>query len=173
MPAMPFAWGAGRRLRARGLALAAAALSLAILPAPARAQVVQISNLTDISFGAIGVPSADLSLSQTVCAYATGLPPRYAIKASGSGVGGAFTLTTGAATLAYEVQWNAAAGQTSGTGLSAGVNLTGQASGGVTPTCTLGLTPSGSLTVILRAADMSSATAGSYSGTLTLLLSPN
>lgn len=164
-PAWPRLWT--RRCRSSLLLL------LACIPSPSLAQTVQISNLTDIDFGAITNLNTDLSQSQTVCAYASGLPPRYSIIARGSGAGNAFTLSNGTSTMAYEVQWNAAAGQTSGTGLSANAALTGQASGALLPTCTLGLTPSGTLTVILRAAELSAARAGSYTGVLTLLLSPN
>lgn len=146
---------------------------LAWFPTPSLAQSVQISNLSDIAFGAITNLGADLSQSQTLCAYASGLPARYTIIARGSGAGNAFTLSNGASTLAYEVQWNASAGQTSGTALTAGAPLSGQLSGALLPTCTLGLTPSGSLTVILRAAALSAARSGSYTGALTLLISPN
>lgn len=161
------------RRRAMGQLAPVAAAALALLPAPSSAQSVQISNLTDIAFGAISSLDADLSQSQTVCAYASGLPARYSIIARGSGAGNAFTLQNGAATLPYEVQWNASAGQTSGTALSAGAPLSGQISGALLPTCTLGLTPSGSLTVILRAAQLSAARSGSYTGTLSLTISPN
>lgn len=182
MPVMPFSAGALRgpgtggspRWPERGRRLLPALLAaLTFLPFPAFAQSVQISNLSDIAFGAITNLGSDLSQSQTVCAYASGLPPRYAIVAKGSGTGNAFTLSNGVSTLHYEVQWNASAGQTSGTALSAGAALSGQSSNAVLPTCTLGLTPSGSLTVILRAAELSAARAGSYTGALTLLISPN
>lgn len=163
-------WRVPRAFRLVGWASAAL---LALAPGMSRAQVVQISQLTDVGFGAITNLSADISQSQTVCAYSGAIPARYAITATGSGAGGAFTLSNGAAALAYEVQWNPSASQTSGTNLTAGSALTGQTSSGLTPTCTLGLTPSGSLTIILRAAALSSSHSGSFTGTLSLLLSPN
>jgi hypothetical protein len=142
------------------------------VPNAAQAQV-QISNLSDVGFGAIANLQADMSQSQTVCAFSNLLSARYSITATGSGAGGAFTITNGAATLPYDVQWNAAANQTSGTALSAGAALTGQISGALTLGCTLGLTPSGSLTIILRAAALSNAAAGDFSGTLSLMIAPN
>jgi hypothetical protein len=154
--------------------LSSAALMLACaMPQPAFAQLAQLSDLSDISFGTIASVTSDLSQSQTVCAYSNALFSNYSVRATGSGAGGAFTLAAGGATLAYEVQWNSAAAQSSGTQLSAGVAQSGFISQGVLPGCTLGLTRSGSLTVILRAAALSVARAGSYSGTLTLMISPN
>jgi len=157
-------------LRLLGLSAAAC---LALSPVASQAQAVQISQLTDVGFGALTNLSADITQSQTVCAYSGALSGRYSVTASGSGAGGAFTLSNGAQTLAYEVQWNASANQTSGTNLTAGSALAGQPSSAVLPTCTLGLTPSGSLTIILRAAALSSSYAGNFTGTLSLLLSPN
>ncbi|BBD96762.1 hypothetical protein SAMIE_1002630 [Sphingobium amiense] len=151
-----------------------AALMLACaLPRPAFAQLAQLSDLSDVSFGTIVNVTSDVSQSQTVCAYSNALFSNYTVRATGSGAGGAFTLASGAATLAYEVQWNSAANQSGGTQLTAGVSQSGFISQGVTPGCTLGLTRSGSMTVILRAAALSAAQAGSYSGTLTLMISPN
>ncbi len=148
-------------------------IGLGALPAPALAQQVQISELTDVAFGTIANMSSDISQSQTVCAYSNALNSNYSVRLTGSGAGGALTLSNGAATMPYDVQWNSAAGQTSGTQLVAGVPQSGFVSQGVLPGCTLGLTRSGSLTVILRAASLSAAHAGSYTGTLTVLISPN
>jgi hypothetical protein len=154
--------------------LSAAALMLACaLSQPARAQLVQLSDLADMSFGTVVNVSSDVSQSQTVCAYSNALFSNYTVRATGSGAGGAFTLAAGSATLAYDVQWNSAANQSSGTQLTAGVAQSGFISQGVLPGCTLGLTRSGSLTVILRAAALSVAQAGSYTGTLTVMISPN
>lgn len=158
---------------ARRLALWAGLAALLSTAATAQ-QNVQITNLTDVGFGTIVNPEADVSQSQTVCVYSGLILSLYAIKFTGSGVGGAFTLTNGGgATLPYEVQWNAAPGQLSGTAVTSGSTLSSQLSVAVTPTCTLGVTPSGSLTVILRGTELSRAAAGTFTGTLTLMISPN
>jgi hypothetical protein len=94
------------------------------------------------------------------------------VQATGSGSGGAFTLASGSASLAYEVQWSQVSGQTSGTQLSPNVALTGQVSSATQPSCNSGPSTSASLIVILRSAQLSAAAAGSYSGTLTLLVAP-
>ncbi len=68
------------------------------------------------------------------------------------------------------MQWSATPNQSSGTALPANTTVTGFADGLVNQTCTLVNTTSASLIVVLRAAALSSATAGSYSGTLTLVI---
>ncbi|MET0364976.1 MAG: hypothetical protein ABW169_10005 [Sphingobium sp.] len=162
----------GLSLRKWGFCMAVLSLSGFAGPAQA-AGVAEISNLSDVAFGSIIDFASDLSISQTVCAYSSTLPSRYSVTGTGSGAGNAFTLTNGTGALPYEVQWNAAAGQTSGTKLTAGSALANVASSGLLPGCTLGLTLSGTLTVVLRSADLSSAQSGMYTGTLTILLSPS
>jgi hypothetical protein len=140
---------------------------------PARAQLVQLTELADMSFGTVASVTSDVSQSQTVCAYSGALSSSYSVRATGSGAGGAFMLSAGGSTLAYEVQWNSTPYQASGTHLTAGLAQSGFVSQGVLPGCTLGLTRSGSLTVILRAAALSVAQAGRYTGTLTVMIAPN
>lgn len=160
--------------RARRQVLSALAFLVApAVPNLALAQTVQINGLSDVAFATVANFDIDLSQSQTVCAYSGVALGRYSISAVGSGAGGAFTLSNGASALPYEVQWNAAAAQTSGTMLRPGAALTNQTSVATTPTCTLGLTPSGSLTILLRATALSGAQAGSFTGTLSILISPN
>ena len=137
---------------------------------PAYAANVQIFGLSDVSFGTLSSVSADVTSSQSVCAYAGLLGGRYSITASGSGSNGAFTLTNGSALLPYEVQWAGTSGQATGTALTANAALSGQTT---LLNCLLGLTTDASLIVILRGTSLSAATAGSYSGTLTLLIAPN
>lgn len=149
------------------------ALVACAAPGSVSAQLVEISSLSDLAFGNIVNFSTDVSQSQTVCAYSNALFSNYSVRASGSGAGGAFTLSNGASTLAYDVQWNSATNQSSGTPLTAGVAQSGFISQGVLPGCTIGLTRSGSMTVILRAAALSAARAGSYTGVLTVMISPN
>jgi hypothetical protein len=136
----------------------------------ASGQSVQITGLTDIGFGAITNVGADRIQSQSVCAFSGLLSNRYTIAASGSGPANAFTLANGSAQLPYEVQWSTASGQNSGTNLSPGVPLTGQT---MLLGCPILQTTNASLIVVLRAAALSSATAGAYTGTLTIILSAN
>lgn len=148
----------------------AAALALAAQTVPAAAQAVQVSGLSDVAFGTITGFGSDLVRSQSICAFSGLTGGRYTVTASGSGAGGAFTLANGTRTLPYEVQWNTAAGQSSGTGLTANVPLTGQT---MLLSCPVLQATNTSLIVILRATSLRTATAGNFSGTLTVLLSAN
>jgi hypothetical protein len=147
-----------------------AAAAMLALTAPAYAQGVQVTGLSDVAFGTIGSFGSDLVRSQSICAFSGLLGGRYSVTASGSGAGGAFTLSNGAAALPYEVQWNTTAGQSSGIGLTANVPLSGQT---MLLSCPVLQTTNTSLIVILRAAQLHVATAGNYSGTLTVILAAN
>lgn len=147
-----------------------AAAAMLALAAPADAQGVQVSGLSDVAFGTIGSFGTDLVRSQSICAFSGLLGGRYSVTASGSGAGGAFTLSNGAATLPYDVQWNTSAGQNAGTALTANVPLAGQT---MLLSCPVLQATNTSLIVILRAAHLRVATAGDYSGTLTVIIAAN
>ncbi|WP_375419783.1 hypothetical protein [uncultured Sphingomonas sp.] len=157
-------------MRGRRFARLIAGLTTIAAATQAQGQLVQISGLSDNAFGTVTSFAADLRMSQSVCAFSGVLGGRYTVGAVGSGAAGAFTLANGTARLPYEVQWSSSAGQTSGTNLTPGVPLTGQT---MLLGCPLLQANSASLTVILRAAALSTATAGNYSGTLTIILSAN
>lgn len=151
-------------------ALCAVAASAVVVSAPAAAQGLLINHLSDVGFGTIANLQTDHVQSQSVCAFSGLLGGRYSISATGSGSGGAFTLANGAKTLPYEVQWSTTAGQTSGMALTPGSTLTGQT---MLLGCPVLQTANSSLIIILRGTSLSSATAGSYNGSLTLILSAN
>lgn len=148
------------------------ALGLALLALPgghAAAQQVRLTKLSDVDFGTLS-STGEVSRAQNVCAYATSFSGLYSVRASGSGTGGALTLAGTGAPLPYEVQWAGMRNQTSGTALPANTTVGGFNDGDVLETCSLINLSSASLIVILRAAALSAATAGSYSGTLTLII---
>lgn len=133
---------------------------------------VRIQGLSDVAFGSVANLALDSRLSQSVCAFSSSTGNGYTITAMGSGAGGAFRLNSGAATMDYDVEWADAAGRTSGTPLVANTALSGLSSSVNNQNCS----PSGtsaSLIVVVRALAASAATAGSYSGTLTLIIGPN
>ena len=150
-----------------GLALASLASSGVLAADKAR-----ITGLSDVAFGMLANLSADSVQSQNVCIFSSSSTNGYNVQAIGSGSGGAFTLASGSNVLGYDVEWNSASGQSSGTLLSPNVALTGQVSSATQQTCNSGPASSASLIIVLRAAKLSSATAGSYSGTLTLVVAP-
>lgn len=140
---------------------------VAICPWPASAKV-RISGLSDVSFGPISNLEVDAVQSQSVCLYAQS--NRYNIRADGSGSGGAFALSSGASSLGYEVRWNSQAGQTNGTALSPGAILGGLTTNAQNQNCASGPSTTASLVLVLPATALSTATQGSYSGTLTLIV---
>lgn len=140
---------------------------------PAHAQQVRISRLTDVGFGTITNFTTDLIQTRSICVYSSAAGRRYSVTARGNGTGNAFTLASGSNRLAYEVQWAQTSGATSGTALISGVALTGQVTNAVNSGCTLAPTRTATLITILRATQTSAATAGSYSGVLTLIVAPN
>lgn len=155
----------------RGAALAVASC-LAVLASPAWAapgDKARISGLADVGFGTLNTTS-DQSVSENVCAYSNSSTSGYSVTATGNGTGGAFTLAAGTFTLPYEVRWAGSANQTNGTALSAGTLAPGFVSGASQQTCNGG--PSASLIVIIRATALGSARAGSYTGTLQIVIAP-
>lgn len=159
----------------RAAGCASAIAGLLCLASPAAAQTMQITSLSDLTFGTVSSVSANQTIARTVCVFSS--TGSYTIKASGSGAGEAFTLSNLAnATILmpYTVQWAPSGSQTSGTLLTAG-----QAQRFTPPPlnilCSLGslLAGTASLIVTLPATSLSAARQGTYAGTLTLLVSPN
>jgi len=132
---------------------------------------VRDSGLSDVSFGLI-VGTADQSISQSLCAYSSANGSGYSVTATGSGPSGAFSLTGGPAPLPYDVLWAGAANQSGGTTLIAGTAMPGFTSAASQQTCNNGPNSSASLTIIIRSTTLSSASAGTYAGTLQLTIAP-
>ena len=154
------------------LAMLAACALVASPAAAAPGDKGRISGLSDVDFGSLGNLSIDQRASQSVCAYSASSGSLYSITATGSGPAGSFALSSGAASLAYQVEWSDSPGRTSGAVLSPGIALAGQVSAATNQNCSPTPNPSASLIVVLPAASLGSATTGSYTGTLTLILAP-
>lgn len=161
-----------RKAVRRLLACCPALLLLCGSPVSAASNKVRITNLSDVAFGTLANLSADSVQSQSLCLYADTATGGYNVRASGSGSGGAFTLSSGSDILPFEVQWSSISGQSSGTQLTANVALSGQVSGATQQTCNTGPASSASLILVIRSSALSSAGAGSYNGSLTLLIGP-
>lgn len=175
-----------------GLVVAGAALLMSAIPASAATQGtlgatstgsiqisvsvpsrVQITGLTDVAFTGVD-PSVTATNAQSNCVWSNTATKGYTITATGSGTAGAFTLASGALTpVSYSVQWNQATGQSSGTALTAATASTTFNSTATTPTCATAPASSSSLIVSITSAQLlSMASLTSYTGTLTLLVSP-
>ncbi len=134
------------------------------------AQKVRITGLSDVDFGLITNLQAESRRSQSVCLYSSSVGGAYSVIASGSGSSGSFALANGSSSLGYDVEWSQQSGQTAGTLLSPNRALTGQVSSATHQFCNSGPPTSASFTIILRAAELSQARQGTYSGSLTLLI---
>jgi len=142
---------------------------------PARAD---ISNLSDLNLSGWIVGDGPVMLTEDVCIYSTRPSGGYTVLATGSGSGQDFSLSNGTRTIDYTVAWNAGG---VGSLTNSGVSLTSNmVSGGLTNAATdssscSGTIPGPTARLIITISDsvMSSASSGSYSGTLTLVVTPN
>lgn len=133
---------------------------------------VRISGLSDVSLTGV-TPLADVSQAQDVCVWSNTSGRKYNVQANGSGSGGAFTLSDGSNTYPYSVSWNATAGQTSGTALTANTPLTSLASAATNPDCSAGASKSATLLVAVAQSTLETMSAGANAtGTLTLVVAP-
>ena len=151
---------------------AAVAASALLVPGDASAQNVRLTKLSDTSFGTITNFAVDTVRSQSICVFSASRTNGYNVRATGSGPSNSFALSSGAATLDYEVQWNSSPGQSTGTTLVPNVPLTGLTSTASQQQCNNGPPTSASLILVLRASSVASALAGAYAGTLTLVIAP-
>ena len=132
----------------------------------------QITGLTDVTFSGVD-PAVSVSNTQSDCVWSNTLNGGYSITATGSGTGGAFTLSNSSNTVPYSVQWAGTASQTSGTTLTAKTAATGFTSTATSPTCLAAPSTTSSLIIGITSASLLGMTASSsYTGTLTLLVTP-
>lgn len=134
---------------------------------------VQITGLTDVAFTNVD-PSTTATNAQSNCVWSNTATKGYTITATGSGTSGAFTLASGAlAPVNYSVQWNQSTGQSTGTALTAASVSGTFNSTATTPTCATAPATSSSLIVSISSAQLlTMASLTTYTGTLTLLVSP-
>ena len=155
------------------LSLAAAMVAAFCVSARCHAQQAQISGLADFAFGTLAA-TVDQSISRSVavCSYRhkpQDLP--YSVTAIGSAASGDFELQSATSSLRYDVQWTDLPGQTGGVMPQPGVPSSGLENAATGFACQQPQSTA-SLTITLRAADLASAQAGSYSGVLQLTIKP-
>ncbi|MEM6638801.1 MAG: hypothetical protein AAF610_02775 [Pseudomonadota bacterium] len=127
---------------------------------------VRISNLTDINLGVFA--GADAVGSTAACVYRNGTGA-YRITATGSGAGGAFSLTDGTNSVNYAVEFDDGTGSLA---MGTATPLIGRT--GADPASATCATTGNNATVTttVAAADGAALPAGTYTGTLTLLVAP-
>lgn len=153
------------------LLMGSLAAGVPVSSAQAASNKARITGLGDVAFGLV-VGTGDRSASQNLCVFNSSGTGRYSVTATGSGTGGTFALSSGAAQLPYDVLWADSPDQTGGTQLVAGAAAPGFASAAAQQTCNSGPPASASLTVVIRSAALTRATAGDYSGTLQVTIAP-
>ncbi|HEV2594703.1 MAG TPA: hypothetical protein VGU01_05830 [Sphingomicrobium sp.] len=133
---------------------------------------VELSGLSDVSFLNQDPATAALD-AQNVCVWSNTSTKGYNVTASGSGTASAFTLSNGALTVPYSVEWSQTSGQSAGTALATGTALTGLKSIATSANCATGASSSASLIVKLSTANLQTMQAATtYTGTLTLVVAP-
>ena len=133
------------------------------------ADKVKISNLSDIALTDDG--NGNFVGTSTACVYRNG-SGAYSMTATGSGTASAFTIAEGGgggATLAYAVTYDDGGGAEA---LTASVALGSLADANTTEDDCSTAGNNGTVSVNVASADASSAVAGAYVGTLTLVVAP-
>lgn len=139
---------------------------------------VQITNLSDINLPNWSTGDPAVSASADICVYVIKLLSNsdYAITASSPG---GFFLNNGPQKIPYTLYWEDSGaghlGSSGGTQLSNNVKLGSRQNANIlSPLCALGLIgPNARLYLKITQADMAAALAGTYTGTVTLMISPN
>lgn len=135
---------------------------------------VMISKMDDLAFGT-WTASGDMAQDDDVCVYTSDATGRYKVTLTGNGPSGEFQVDDGNSNIAsYQVWWNDEKGTVNGVQVSSGTALASQ-----TTACTSNSSCSGcgsnsaNFKVKFTSAELSSAIAGSYTGTLSIVVEPD
>ncbi len=145
---------------------------------PAQAlDIVQITNISDFDLGNWGIGDPPVNANIDICIYATLTFPvsSYGITVSGNHSG--YFLKSGSNQIPFTLTWDdGGAGNLGGggTAMTHGVKLANRMNANIlAPLCTLGITgPTARLKLHITQAAMIAAPAGTYTGVITLLLTP-
>lgn len=130
--------------------------------------LIQVSGLNDLLFP-FYTGTGNLLQTDTFCIYRNSAGT-YQVTFSGSGTGGAFSLSNGVQELPYQLTFNDGTGAIA---VTAGTALTGRQNVfTANQSCDLGAADNATLEVTLLQADLNNAGNGNYSGILTLMVAP-
>ena len=136
---------------------------------------VKISGLDNLIRTAWEDGNGDVVLEDDLCVYSTRVGGAYKITANGSGAASAFEIASGANILPYALKWNAGGlGALATPTISLSPNTLSAAfanASTTSPNCASGETAR--LQVSIGAAAMAAAVDGTYTGVLTLIVSPS
>lgn len=127
--------------------------------------LVKIFKLADIAFTTNSFPATG---SSTFCAYSN-VSSTYAVTVTS--VETSFVLKNGGNSVGYAVDWTDSGGTVHP--VTYNTKITGLPTGSANPTCGGGASTNGSVTITINEADLGTAPAGVYSGTLNIDVSPN
>ena len=131
---------------------------------------VRISGLADLALGTWS-GSGSKTANDDVCVYTNNPGAGYRVTATGNGTGGAFTVASGAETVAYEVRWNDQTGTAGNVQLTSGVQLASQ-TGANTSSQTCGGLNSANFQVTFTSSALAAAKSGAYTGLLSIVVEP-
>ena len=143
-----------------------------------KSTVAQISGLSDITLASYILGDGNQSLNTTACVYSSTSGGNYTVLADGSGASNAFTVVDGSAhTIAYSVVWNSAGVGSladSGTTLTAHTTSATLHNAATDSVTCAGSSPgpTAQINVHILGTALDAAPAGTYTGTLTLLVTP-
>ncbi len=133
--------------------------------------LAQISKLADLTLGSWTGTGALSASNNGICVWSS--TGGYSITAtSANGAGSVFNVKSGSNVVAYEVQWAQTGGAASGASLNSGGALGGQTTNASSVDCSTGAQTTAGVFVSIPAANLSGKAAGTYTDTLTLLVSP-
>jgi hypothetical protein len=133
--------------------------------------LVRIYGVADFNFGSY-TGSGSRSLDDDVCVWTNADAATYRVTAKGDGTDFAFTVAKdGSNTLAYTVKWNNTTGTAGNTALTAN-SISPNFSGANTTSQTCGGGNNANLQISFGEAALQAAKPGTYSGVLTIVISP-
>lgn len=133
--------------------------------------LVQISELTPITLAPTSFGSA-VSGNTTACIYSNVTAGEYFVTAtSANATTGTFNVKSGANLIAYSAYWNNAQAATPTTSLTSGAKTAGITNGSTT-SLTCNGTPNANFNVSFNATQVAGAPSGTYTDTVTLLITP-
>lgn len=142
-----------------------------------KATVAQITGLSDMAIASYILGDGNQALFTTACVYTSTVGGSYTVKATGSGAASAFTVANGPTTIPYTVVWNS--GGVGALGTTGAALITNVTSATLTNAATDSATcagttpgPTAQLNVNFLGTLLDAAPAGTYTGTVTLLITP-
>lgn len=130
-----------------------------------KAQITGIADITESDYA-----SGGLDISDDVCIYTNTATHHYLVTATGDGASNAFTIADGSNTIPYTVRWKATAGAGAAIALTT-ATISGQITGATnTYPC---VTDNAAFRIAATHNNIMSVPSGTYTGTLTILITPD